>query len=62
LVYDHVRNGGLITVNSDAHDIDNLAWIEQGVATARRGGVAPAQVLNTWSRADLLTFLRRARM
>jgi DNA polymerase (family 10) len=62
LVYDHVRDGGLITVNSDAHDIDNLAWIEQGVATARRGGVAPAQVLNTWSRADLLTFLRRSRM
>lgn len=61
LVYDHVGAGGLITVNSDAHDMDNLAWIEQGVVTARRGAVPPTQVINTWSRADLVTFLRRPR-
>ena len=62
LVYDHVQAGGLITVNSDAHDMDNLAWMDQGVATARRGGVAPAHVLNTWGYADLMTYLRRPRM
>lgn len=61
LVYDHVQAGGLITVNSDAHDMDNLAWMDQGVATARRGGVAPAHVLNTWGYADLMTYLRRPR-
>ena len=61
LVRDVVSAGGLITVNSDAHDPANHAWIEQGITTARRGGVPAARVINTWERAQLTTFLRRPR-
>ena len=61
LVRDVVRAGGIITVNSDAHDPANHAWIEQGITTARRGGVPAEQVINTWERDRLQNHLRRAR-
>ncbi|MFM2310723.1 MAG: hypothetical protein RLY87_2845 [Chloroflexota bacterium] len=61
LVRDVVRAGGLITINSDAHDPANHAWIEQGITTARRGGVPAQHVINTWERDRLQTFLRRTR-
>jgi DNA polymerase (family 10) len=53
--------GAVISVNSDAHDVSNHAWIEQGVATARRGGALPPQVINTWSLPQLTTYLARER-
>ena len=61
LVREVVRAGGLVSVNSDAHDPSNHDWIEQGVVTARRGGVAAAHVINTWSLGDLQAFLARPR-
>jgi DNA polymerase (family 10) len=61
LVRDVVRAGGLIAVNSDAHDPANHAWIEQGVVTARRGGVPAERVINTWSLASLQAFVGRPR-
>jgi len=61
LVRDVVRAGGLITVNSDAHDPANHTWIEQGITTARRGGVPAELVINTWERDKLQTHLRRTR-
>ena len=53
--------GAVISVNSDAHDVTNHAWIEQGVATARRGGAVPAHVINTWTLPQLTTYLARER-
>lgn len=53
--------GAVISVNSDAHDVSNHAWIEQGVATARRGGALPPQVINTWTLPQLMTYLARER-
>jgi DNA polymerase (family 10) len=53
--------GAVISVNSDAHDMSNHAWIEQGVATARRGGATPAHVINTWSLPQLTSYLARER-
>lgn len=53
--------GALISVNSDAHDVSNHAWIEQGVATARRGGALSAHVINTWTLPQLTTYLARER-
>jgi DNA polymerase (family 10) len=53
--------GAVISVNSDAHDVSNHAWIEQGVATARRGGALPTQVINTWTLPQLTTYLARER-
>jgi DNA polymerase (family 10) len=49
--------GCRFVIDSDAHfghELDNLAW---GVAIARRGWLAAADVLNTRSRAALLAFL-----
>lgn len=54
-----VSVGCLLSVDSDAHRIeefDHLAW---GVAQARRAWVEPAVVLNTRSRADLLVYVHR---
>ena len=51
--------GCLLSVDSDAHRIeefDHLAW---GVAQARRAWVVPASVINTRSRADLLAYVQR---
>ncbi|MCX6015658.1 MAG: helix-hairpin-helix domain-containing protein [Chloroflexales bacterium] len=53
--------GAIISVNSDAHDVSNLAWIEQGVVTARRGGATPTHVINTWTLPQLTTYLARER-
>jgi DNA polymerase (family X) len=53
--------GAVISVNSDAHDVTNHAWIEQGVATARRGGALPPHVINTWTLPQLTTYLARER-
>lgn len=40
--------GATITINSDAHHPDNLAWMRLGVITARRGWADAARVVNTW--------------
>jgi len=61
LVQAALAAGAVISVNSDAHDVSNHAWIEQGVATARRGGATPAQVINTWSLPQLTSYLARER-
>lgn len=51
--------GATITINSDAHHPDNLAWMRLGVVTARRGWASASQVANTWSLAALQEWLRR---
>jgi DNA polymerase (family 10) len=52
-----VAAGCLLTIDSDAHhtrELDDTRW---GVAQARRGWVTAADVLNTRSRADLLSWV-----
>jgi len=61
VVRDVMQAGGVISINSDAHAPENHAWMHQGVATARRGGALPSQVMNSWSLAQLRTFLGRKR-
>ena len=55
---EHVRlaleAGARVVVNTDAHSIRGLGNIELAVATARRGGATPADVVNTRPLADLL--------
>lgn len=53
--------GGLMVVSTDAHVLDDLACMELGVATARRGWAEKRDVLNTWRAADLLAWTRRQR-
>ena len=47
--------GVLISVNSDAHDIDNFTNLKFGIGQARRGWLQKKNVLNTRS----LALLRR---
>lgn len=45
--------GVLLTINTDAHHVDQLDGIRFGVATARRAGALKDQVINTMSLAEL---------
>jgi DNA polymerase (family X) len=51
--------GASITIDSDSHHPDNLAWIRLGVLTARRGWAEAARVANTWSLEDLRGWIAR---
>jgi DNA polymerase (family 10) len=58
----HVRRalelGVELTVNSDAHHPDDLAWQRLGVLTARRGWAPAERIVNTWPLERLLKRLR----
>lgn len=58
----HVRRalelGVDLTINSDAHHPDDLAWQRLGALTARRGWAAAERVVNTWPLERLLARLR----
>ena len=52
-----VAEGCLLTIDSDAHhtrELDDTRWC---VAQARRGWVTAADVLNTRSRADVMSWV-----
>lgn len=52
------RDRGIkIAVNPDAHSVDGLDVMRYGVGIARKGGLTPADVLNTWSGAELAKWL-----
>lgn len=53
--------GLLTSINPDAHDTHGLTHVRAGINAARKGGLAPAQVLNTWPLAEVQTFLGRRR-
>ena len=52
-----VAAGCRLTIDSDAHRMEELAGIGWGVAQARRAWVGPDLVANTWSRAELLAWV-----
>jgi DNA polymerase (family 10) len=52
-----VEAGGWVSINTDAHAVEHLAFREYGVATARRGWCPPDRVLNTLSLSRLQAFL-----
>jgi DNA polymerase (family 10) len=53
--------GVLLAIGTDTHMLDHLGYMELGVATARRGWVEAASVINTWPADKLQAWLRRAR-
>jgi len=55
------RLGGMVVINSDAHDLDNLALIRYGIATARRGWVERGRVANALPWEELAPLRKRAR-
>lgn len=51
--------GVKLAVNTDAHAVDDLAYLQYGVATAQRGWVSAESVVNTWPLDRFLAYLRR---
>jgi DNA polymerase (family 10) len=54
-----VEMGIPISINTDAHRLEQLDFITFGVDTARRGWVEKQHVINTWEPAALLEWLRK---
>jgi DNA polymerase (family 10) len=48
--------GCVISIDSDAHDWDELDDVRWGISQARRAWIEAPTVVNTWSRADLLAW------
>jgi DNA polymerase (family 10) len=59
-----IELGCMMSINPDAHSIDELDLTRWGVVMARKGGVRPERVLNCLPLPELLAFLeeRRKRM
>lgn len=53
------ERGLLCSINPDAHDTTGLAFVRAGVNAARKGWLAPGQVLNTRPLAEVVRFLRK---
>jgi DNA polymerase (family 10) len=51
--------GVKLAVNTDAHAVDDLAYLRYGVATAQRGWVSAESVVNTWPLDRFLAYVRR---
>jgi DNA polymerase (family 10) len=51
--------GARFVISSDSHAVQQFGNLRYGTGQARRGGLTPAEVLNTKSAEDLLSSLRR---
>jgi DNA polymerase (family 10) len=54
-----IEKGALLSINCDAHAPAGIAQFFFGIATARRGWVTPASVINTWPVEKLLDWLTK---
>lgn len=50
-----------VAINTDAHSIEQLAFMEYGVGTARRGWLEEVDVVNTYPLENLLSILQKGR-
>ncbi|MFH1219183.1 MAG: DNA polymerase/3'-5' exonuclease PolX [Candidatus Eisenbacteria bacterium] len=55
------ESGVKIAIDTDAHADLQLSAMRYGIATARRGWLEPADVINTWSLVNLKKFLSKGR-
>jgi DNA polymerase (family X) len=56
------RDAGVkFAIDSDAHSLRDLGYLQYGVATAQRGWLTADDVVNTWPLARLTEFLRKGR-
>lgn len=51
--------GVTIAINTDSHDYSMMEHMQYGVGVARKGWLKRETVMNTWSKAKLMTFLNR---
>jgi DNA polymerase (family 10) len=55
------RDAGVkFAIDSDAHSLRDLTYLQYGVATAQRGWLTPADVITTWPLERLTEFLHKA--
>ncbi|MDD4877596.1 MAG: DNA polymerase/3'-5' exonuclease PolX [Candidatus Nanoarchaeia archaeon] len=54
-----VEKGAKISVNTDAHSVEELKFMKFGIGTARRGWCSRMDVLNTYSLNELMKFLKK---
>jgi DNA polymerase (family X) len=55
------RDAGVkFAIDSDAHSLRDLTYLQYGVATAQRGWLTPDDVITTWPLPRLTEFLRKA--
>ncbi|MFS0645211.1 DNA polymerase/3'-5' exonuclease PolX [Siminovitchia sp. 179-K 8D1 HS] len=63
LAYSHLQKaqetGVNIVINTDAHNIGNLDYMDIGVSYAKKGWIHPGSVINAWTKDKLLAFLKR---
>ena len=52
--------GTMISIGADAHSVAGIGNMRFGVGSARKGGLGPAQVVNTLSADGFLDFARKA--
>ena len=57
-VKEAIEMGCKIAINTDAHDLNQLGYMQFGVATARRGWAEAKDVVNTYPLAALMKFLK----
>ena len=53
--------GAVLSVNADAHSTTGLGLLPWGLCMARRAGLEPSDVINTWSLSQLRTWVARHR-
>ncbi|PFA61848.1 DNA polymerase/3'-5' exonuclease PolX [Bacillus sp. AFS015802] len=53
------EQGVKLVINTDAHSIDHLEFMEVGVGTARKGWIKKDTVINAWDKNELLQYIKR---
>jgi DNA polymerase (family 10) len=51
--------GVKMIINTDAHHVDQMRFIEFGIAQARRGWAEKEDIINSWSLEKMLKFLKK---
>ncbi|MDQ4005509.1 MAG: DNA polymerase/3'-5' exonuclease PolX, partial [Actinomycetota bacterium] len=55
------KHGVRFSIDTDSHSVLHLPNVRFGVATAQRGWVTKAEVINTWPLSRLRRFLAKGR-
>lgn len=50
--------GAKLMINTDAHAIEHLEFMETGASAGRKGWLRPETVVNTWPKAAFMSFIR----
>jgi DNA polymerase (family 10) len=51
--------GVKMVINTDAHHVDQMRFIELGIAQARRGWAEKENIINCWPLEKMLKFLKK---